>query len=187
MTNDELIVILRGEFAGFQGRVRDDVQEALGVFKVEMREEINETLGSFKVEMRKEINTAVQASEARITQRMDQMQKNILEIKGNVALLDNKIEKLEHKVDQLEHKVDQFSLVLDEATIKIASIQNDLYNLENKLDTHIDVTMHMKQDIQRIDIAVQSLIQQVLEVNRRLLVHMATPWDKAHPGPNPAA
>jgi chromosome segregation ATPase len=158
MTNDELITVLRAELAGFQGRIRDDVQEALGVFKVEMREEIN---------------TAVQASEARMIQRMDQMQKNILEIKGNVALLDN--------------KVDQFSLVLDETTTKIASIQNDLYNLENKLDTHINVTMQMKQHLQRIDTAVQTLTQQVFEINRRLFAHIATPWDKAHPGPNSAA
>lgn len=169
MTNDEFMVILREELVGLQGRVRDDVQEVLGVFKVEMREE----MGAFRTEMRGEINTAVQASEARMTQRMDQMQQNILEIKGNVALLDN--------------KVDQFSLVLDETTIKIASIQNDLYNLENKLDTHINVTMQMKQHMQHIDTAVQTLIQQVFDINRRLFAHIATPWDKAHPGPNSAA
>ncbi|MGH2508268.1 MAG: hypothetical protein ACRDHZ_12830 [Ktedonobacteraceae bacterium] len=202
MTNDELMVVLREELVGLQGRVREDVQEALGTFKVEMREEMRtfkvemrEEMRTFKVEMREEmqsslstfrteirgeIHATVQASELRMTQRMDQMQKNILEIKGNVALLDNKVEKLDHKVDQ-------FAFVLDETTIKIASMQNDLYNLENKLDTHIDMTTHMKKDIQRIDIAVQSLVRQVFELDRRLLAHIATPWDKAHPGPNPAA
>lgn len=130
--------------------------------------------------MRGEIHAAVQASEARMNLRFDQMQKNLLEVKGNVALLDS-------KVDKLDHKVDQFALVLDETTIKIASMQNDIYNLENKLDTHIEMTAQLKRDVQRIDATVQKLVQQIFELNRRLLLHIATPWDQAHPGPNPAA
>lgn len=123
---------------------------------------MREEMGSFKDEM---------------TQRMDQMQKNMLEVKGNVALLDQ-------KVGILDHKVTQCSEVLNETTIKIAEMQNGFYNLENKMDTF---QIETKKEIQRIDAAIQALIQQVFDLNRRLNAHIATPWNKAHPDPNSAA
>jgi septal ring factor EnvC (AmiA/AmiB activator) len=86
----------------------------------------NEEMNAFKGEMREEMNTAIQASETRMTlhmdQRIDQVQKNVLEVKGNVALLDQQVDTLDHKINAvdrrvtvLDRKVDQFSDVLNKA------------------------------------------------------------------------
>src|SRR5260370_268678 len=175
MTNDELRTILREEIGGaFVG----------------FREEMRDTLGVFRGEMREEMNAAIQASETRMTQRIEQVQKNVLEVKGNVALLDQKVGTLDHKINAvdrrvtvLDRKVDQFSDVLNETTVTIADMQQSLFNLENKVDTYHAT---VKQEILRIDTAIQALVQQVFEMNRRLTTHIATPWNKAHPDPNSA-
>jgi chromosome segregation ATPase len=202
MTNDELRTILRDEIGGAFVGLKDEVRDTLGVFRSEMREEMRDTLGvfrsevreemsTFKGEMREEMNTAIQAGETRMTQHIDQVQKNVLEVKGNVALLDQKVDTLDHKINAvdrrvtvLDRKVDQFSDVLNETTVTIADMQQSLFNLENKVDMYHAT---VKQEILRIDTAIQALVQQVFEMNRRLTTHIATPWNKAHPDPNSAA
>lgn len=206
MTNEELRTILReeisGAFVGFRGEMheemsafRGEMREEIGAFKGEMREEMSSFKGemrgemsSFKDEMREEIHVAISASETRMVQHIDErllpvntrldsienrasgIQRNTLEIKGDLAVLGR--------------KVDQCTQVLDETTIKIADMQHSLFNLENKVDTYQTT---IKQEILRIDTAIQALVQQVFEMNRRLATHIATPWNKAHPDPNSAA
>lgn len=206
MTNEELRTILReeisGAFVGFRGEMheemsafRGEMREEIGAFKGEMREEMSSFKGemrgemsSFKGEMREEIHVAISASETRMVQHIDErllpvntrldsienrasgIQRNTLEIKGDLAVLGR--------------KVDQCTQVLDETTIKIADMQHSLFNLENKVDTYQTT---IKQEILRIDTAIQALVQQVFEMNRRLATHIATPWNKAHPDPNSAA
>ena len=60
MTNDEM---------------RGEMTTTLANFKDEMRGEMT----SFKGEIREEMTTAIQASEVRMTQRIDQVQKSVLE------------------------------------------------------------------------------------------------------------
>jgi chromosome segregation ATPase len=175
MTNDEMRAMFREELGGVVVLLKDEMREELGSFKSVVLEEV-----------------------AHINQRIDQVQKSVLEVKGNVAMLDQKVDILEQKVSLLDQKVDvleqkvsvldqrvvildqrvtQCTDVLDEATVKIAEMQQSFCNLENKMDTF---QKEAKKDN-------QALIQQIVEVNRRLDAHIATPWDKAHPSPGTAA
>lgn len=170
MSNDELRVIFREEIGG-----------ALVGFKEEVRGEMTAVLASFKGEMREEMAAVIQASEARMIQRIDQVQKNVLEVKGNVALLDQKLDKtaneLGQRIKEVDQKVDQCSDVLNDVTIKIAEMQTSFYSLENKVDMFQSETRK----------AHQALSQQISETNRRLDEHIATPWNKTHPEPGSAA
>src|SRR5579883_1912852 len=175
MTNDEMRALFREELGGVVVLLKDEMREELGSFKSVVLEEVAH------------INQRIDQVDQRIDQvdqRIDQVQKSVLEVKGNVAMLDQKVDILEQKVsvlDQrvviLDQRVTQCTEVLDEATVKIAELQQSFYNLENKMDTF---QKEAKKDN-------QALIQQIVEVNRRLDAHIATPWDKAHPNPGTAA
>jgi chromosome segregation ATPase len=182
MTNDEMRALFREELGGVVVLLKDEMREELGSFKSVVLEEVAH------------INQRID----QVDQRIDQVQKSVLEVKGNVAMLDQKVDILEQKVSLLDQKVDvleqkvsvldqrvvildqrvtQCTEVLDEATVKIAELQQSFYNLGNRMDTF---QKEAKKDN-------QALIQQIVEVNRRLDAHIATPWDKAHPSPGTAA
>jgi len=96
MINEELRTILREEIGGAFVGFREEMNSFKG--------EVNTSFSAFKSEMREEMNTAIQASETRMTlhmdQRIDQVQKNVLEVKGNVALLDQKVDTVSRNSDQ---------------------------------------------------------------------------------------
>jgi uncharacterized coiled-coil DUF342 family protein len=180
MTNDEIRAIFREEM----GTLKTELREEMGTLRIELREEmgtlkteLREEMGTLKTELREEMGTLrielreeIHASETRMIRRVDGVQKNVIEIKGDLVVLGGKI--------------DQCTQVLDEATVKIADMQESLFNLENKVDAY--QAMH-KQEILRIDAAISAVIQQVFELNRLLNAHIATPINKAHPGPDSAA
>src|SRR5579883_540747 len=189
MTNDEMRALFREELGGVVVLLKDEMREELGSFKSVVLEEV--------AHINQRIDQVDQRID-RVDQRIDQVQKSVLEVKGNVAMLDQKVDILEQKVSLLDQKVDvleqkvsvldqrvvildqrvtQCTEVLDEATVKIAELQQSFYNLGNRMDTF---QKEAKKDN-------QALIQQIVEVNRRLDAHIATPWDKAHPSPGTAA
>jgi chromosome segregation ATPase len=151
MTNDELLAILREDLIGFKTEIRED-------------------LIGFKTEIRGEINTAIQASEARMIERMDgigkrvdAVQESVREVKGDLVLLDN--------------KVDQCVSLLGETVNKVAEQSQDLFNLENKMDNYHSV---VRKDI-------QALAEQIAKTDKRLTNHINTPLNKAHPEAEPGS
>lgn len=187
MTSDEMRTFFREEintaFTVFRGEIHSAIQasEERIIQRVDQRIDV----------VQQDLNQRIDVVQQDLNQRIDVVQQSVLEVKGNVALLDQKVDKLDHKVNvldskvgALERKVEQVSEVLDEATVKIADMQQAMFNLENKVDTYHAA---MKQDVLRTDATTQVLSQQVLDLNHRLTTHIATPWNKAHPDPNSAA
>jgi chromosome segregation ATPase len=200
MADDETRVFLREELGTAFGEMRTFFREELGTAFVVFRGEVQAAIQTAIQASEERMQAAIQASEERMqaaiqatNQHVDQVQQNVLELKGNVALLDQKVDRLDHKVNELEGrigglerrvdaldgKVGQMADVLDEVTVKFADMQQTMFNLENKVDTYHTT---IKQDVTRADATVQ-----VLDLNHRLTNHIATPWNKAHPDPNSAA
>jgi len=170
MTNDEMRAMFREELDGVVVLLKDEMREELGSLKSMVLEEVAH------------INQRID----RVDQQTDQVQKSVLEVKGHVATLDQKVNILEQKVSLLDQKVgvlgqkvsvlDQRVVILDqriaqctdaldEAAVKIAEMQQSLYNLENKMDSF---QKEAKKDN-------QALVQQIVEMKRRLDAHIATP------------
>ena len=112
-----------------------------------------------------------------LDKRMDALQKNILEVKDSVNLVDKKVDLLDQRVVVLHKDVDECTSLLQEAVVKFQEVQTSLFNLENKVDDH---HLTMKRDIQCLDSGVQALQKQATETNRCLIAHMALPSMQTH-------
>ena len=166
------------------GSFKSEMREEMGSFKSEMREE----MGSFKSEVREEMGMAILASEARM---IDHMNERLLPVNNKLGMVEARAAAIQKHVIEIKgdlvnvgRKVDQCTQVLDETTMKVADMQQSLFNLENKVDTY---QTNVKREILRIDTALQALVQQLSDMNRHLSVHISTSAKQAHPDPGAAA
>ncbi len=164
--------------------------EELAAIRTVIREETNASEQRVRALMREEINAAVYASEQRLGERLDRVERHVGErldkfeerlgkLEATTASMDERLHRVEVLQKQMAVNLAQSGSVLEEATIKINELQMSYIGLDQKVEGII------KRDLQKLTYTVRNLMDNVAlvlnDVSLRLNMHKDTPINEAHP------